>query len=163
MLREAIDRSRSLSHELSPAVLHQTDLDDTFEWLAHQMESKHGLTVHLEMRGRVKSPSQTLRAFLYKTAQELLFNVTKHAHTNEARLRLQRRRGRLCLTISDTGRGFDPRAMAKTTGFGLFSIRQRVELLGGRMKMRSVPGRGSTFLVCVPDAESSPTGTTTAS
>ena len=163
MLREAIDKSRSLSHELSPAVLHQTDLDDTFEWLAHQMESKHGLTVHLEVRGCVESPSQTLRAFLYKAARELLFNVTKHAHTNEAKLRLQRLRGRLCLTISDAGRGFDPRAVTKTTGFGLFAIRERVELLGGRMKMRSAPGRGSTFLLCVPDAESSPTGALTAS
>ena len=67
-------------------------------------------------------------------------------------MRLQRLGGRLCLTISDSGRGFDPRAVTKTKGFGLLAIRERVELLGGRMKMRSAPGRGSTFLLCVPDA-----------
>jgi CheY-like chemotaxis protein len=59
----------------------------------------------------------------------------------------------LWLTISDKGRGFDPRALGQTAGFGLLSTRERVELLGGRMKIRSAPGRGSTFLIAVPDGE----------
>jgi len=56
------------------------------------------------------------------------------------------------LTIGDQGQGFDPTLLGKTTGFGLLSIRERVELLGGRMKIRSAKGRGSTFLITVPDA-----------
>jgi len=155
MLKDAIEKSRSLSHELSPAVLSQSDLDETFEWLARQMESKHGLTVHVEIRGQAESHSEPLRALLYKAAQEMLFNVVKHADVTEARLRLRPVRGRLWLTISDKGKGFDPTSLADAAGLGLLSIRERVELLGGRMKIRSVEGRGSTFLIAVP-AESVP-------
>jgi PAS domain S-box-containing protein len=152
MMKDAIEKSRSLSHELSPAVLYQSDLGETFEWLARQVQTKHGLTVHVEVRGRVDSPSEALKAFLYKAAQELLFNVVKHARTKEIRLRLQRTRGQLWLTIGDRGQGFDPQTLGRTSGFGLLSIRERVGLLGGRMKIRSAEGRGSTFLIAVPDA-----------
>lgn len=151
ILKDAIEKSRSLSHELSPAVLYQSDLGETFEWLARQLKTKHGLTVHVESRGRIDPPSEALKVFLFKTAREILFNVVKHARVREARLRIQRLRGSLWLTISDQGQGFDPRSLGKAGGFGLLSIRERVELLGGRMKIRSAQGRGSTFLITVPD------------
>jgi len=153
MLKEAINKSRSLSHELSPAVLYQGDLGETFEWLAQELQAKHGLTVHVEAHGRVDSPSEALKPFLYRTAQEMLFNVVKHARVHEARLRIKRTRGQLWLTISDQGKGFDPKTLSRTAGFGLLSIRERVELLGGRMKIRSAPNRGSTFLIAVPDPQ----------
>ncbi len=151
LLKEAIAKSRNLSHELSPAVLYQSDLGETFEWLARQMEAKHGLKVHVEVRGQVSSQADALKAFLYRSAQELLFNVIKHARVKEARLRLQRVRGRLWLTVSDQGPGFETPALGRASGFGLLGIRERVELLGGRMKIRSAKGRGSTFLIVVPE------------
>ena len=153
LLKEAIAKSRDLSHELSPVVLYQSDLGETFEWLARQLEAKHGLTVHVEVRGVIDPHSEPLRALLYKAAQEMLFNVVKHARVPEARLRLQSVRGCIWLTISDRGRGFDPQALSRTGGFGLLSIRERVQSLGGRVKIRSVPGRGSTFLLVVPDTQ----------
>jgi signal transduction histidine kinase len=55
--------------------------------------------------------------------------------------------------VSDRGRGFDPREVKETAGFGLLRIRERVALLGGRMKTRSARGRGTTFRIVVPDAE----------
>jgi PAS domain S-box-containing protein len=150
MLKEAIDKSRSLSHELSP-VFYQVDLADVFAWLARQMQSRHGLTVNVQVCGRADSPSEVMKAFLYKAAYELLFNVTKHAGVSEATLRLRRMRRQLWLTISDQGQGFDTKALAKTSGFGLLTIRERVELLGGRMRIKSTRGRGSTFLIAIPD------------
>ena len=153
LLRDAIEQSRSLSHELSPAVLYQSDLGETFEWLARQVQTKHGLTVHTEVRGRVDSQSESLKAFLFRTGQEILFNTVKHARVKEARLRLQRKSGRLWLTIADQGQGFDPKTLGRTAGFGLLSIRERVGLLGGRMRIRSASGKGSTFLIAVPDTQ----------
>jgi len=152
LLKEAIEKSRNLSHELSPAVLYQSDLGETFEWLARQVQAKHGLVVHTEVHGRIDSKSEPIKAFLFRAAQEILFNAVKHAKVAEARLRLQCRRRRLWLTIGDRGRGFDPHTLNRTRGFGLFSIRERVELLGGRMRIRSAKDRGSTFLIVVPDA-----------
>jgi signal transduction histidine kinase/CheY-like chemotaxis protein len=153
MLKDAIEKTRSLSHELSPALLYQGDFGEALEWLANQMQAKHGLVVHVQTRGPAEIASDPVRAFLFRTAREILFNTVKHARVAEATVRLQRRRGCLWLTISDKGRGFDPRALGQTAGFGLLSTRERVELLGGRMKIRSAPGRGSTFLIAVPDGE----------
>jgi two-component system CheB/CheR fusion protein len=151
MLKDAIEKSRNLSHELGPAVLSQGALDDTFVWLAQQMESKHGLVVHVQTRGPVLAPSEPVRMFLYRAAQEILFNIIKHAAVSEARLRLKRVRNQLRLTISDKGQGFDLQSLAGTPGFGLLSVRERAELLGGRMKIKSVTGKGSTFVIAVPD------------
>ena len=152
MLKDAIEKSRSLSHELGPAALAQSSLDDTFEWLARQMESQHGLVVHVETRGRTESYSEPVRSFLYRAAREILFNVVKHAKVSEAQLRLQRVRDQLRLTISDKGRGFDLQVLVETSGFGLLSVRERAEFLGGRMKIKIALGKGSTFLIAVPDA-----------
>ena len=82
---------------------------------------------------------------------EFLFNAVKHAQVKDARLRLQHRRGQLWLTVADQGRGFDPQVLSQTSGFGLFSIRERVELLGGRIEIRSAQGRGTVFLIAVAD------------
>jgi two-component system, chemotaxis family, CheB/CheR fusion protein len=108
--------------------------------------------VHVQVRGRTDSHSEPVRSFLYKAAREILFNVVKHARVSEAHLRLQRVRDQLRLTISDKGRGFDLQALVETSGFGLLSVRERVEFLGGRMKIKSALGKGSTFLIAVPDA-----------
>ncbi len=151
MLMDAVRKSRSLSHELSPAVLHHGDLGEALTWLAEQVRTKHGLRVRVETFAPVDTESEALKMFLYKAGQELLFNVVKHARTEEARIRVRRLGRYLCLSVSDRGRGFDPRALRETAGFGLLSIRERIELLGGRMKIRSGKGQGSTFRIVVPD------------
>jgi PAS domain S-box-containing protein len=155
MLKDAIEKSRSLSHELSPAVLHHGDLAGTLRWLAHQVQAKHGLVVHVHAQGQVHLASDALQGFLYKATQELLFNVVKHAQVQEAGIRLRRRGQCLYLSVSDRGRGFDPRGLQDVTGFGLLNIRERVESLGGRMKIKSAPGQGSRFLIVVPDEQKS--------
>jgi PAS domain S-box-containing protein len=152
MLADAIETSRSLSHELSPAMLYQADLDETLEWLAGQIRSKHGLDVHVYADSQTTLESDALKAFLYKAAQEMLFNVAKHARVRKAVLRVRRRGRYVCLIVSDRGRGFDPQDLKATAGFGLFSIRERVQLLGGRMRIHSAPGRGSTVFIAVPDS-----------
>ncbi len=151
MLKDAIEKSRGLSRDLSPAVLRHDDLADALRRLADDMQARHGLVVHVYARGPVSSPSDAIKVFLYKTAQELLFNVVKHAHVKEARIRVGRRGRYLCLLVSDRGRGFDSQGEAARSG--LLSIQERVELLGGRMKIKSAPGKGSAFSITVPDGE----------
>jgi signal transduction histidine kinase len=153
LLGDAIDKSRHLSRELSAPVLADSDLSKAFEWLAQQMQTQHGLGVHLDTCEPIVVASEPLRVLLYKAAQELLFNVIKHAGVHEATLRLRHRRGRIWLSVSDRGRGFDPAQSDHALGFGLLSIRERLGILGGRLKVRSAPSKGSTFLLAVPDAQ----------
>ncbi len=154
MLQEAINKSRSLSHELRPPGLSHSDLYETFEWLTQQIQAKHGLTVHLDACERVELRSEPLKAFLYRAVQEMLFNVVKHARVAEAQLRLRRRRGCIYLSVSDRGQGFDVHRMGRAGGFGLLTIRERVRFLGGHMKVRSTPGKGSIFVIVVPEPQS---------
>ena len=155
MIKDAIAKSRSLSHELGPAILYHGDFGEAIEWLANQIQAKHGLAIHVEVHGPVDGASDSIKVFLFRTAQEILFNIVKHAQVTEAAVRLHWRHGQLWLTVCDHGRGFDVKALEQTGGSGLLSIRERVELLGGRMKIRSAPGRGSTFLIAVPDGDPS--------
>ncbi len=151
MLNETIEKSRSLSYDLSPAVVHINDLAEVLQWLAKRVRTQHGLMVDLEIRGDMNLHSEALAMFLFRAAQEMLFNVTRHAHVREAILRVRRIGRHVCLAVADQGPGFDPQALRETAGVGLFSIRERVELLGGRMQIKSAPGRGSRFRIVVLD------------
>ncbi len=153
MLKEAIEKSRGLSYELSPAVLHMNDLAEILGWLARHMQAKHGLTVHVQINGESMPQSEAMTMFLFRATQEMLFNVIKHAGIHEARIRVCRRGRYLCLSVLDRGCGFDPQELRETSGLGLLSIRQRVELLGGRMKIKSAKGKGSRFHIVVPNGE----------
>jgi signal transduction histidine kinase len=153
MLNEAIEKSRRLSHDLSPAVLHLNDLQEVLQWLIRRLQAQHGLSVRLDVADVTTVRSEALTTFLFRAAQELLLNVVQHAGVNEAALRVRRRGRYVGLRVSDQGRGFDPQELWKTAGFGLLSIRERVELLGGRMKIKGVRSRGSVFRVVVPNDE----------
>ena len=150
MLKEAIEKARTLSHELSPAVLYERNLSKTFNWLANEIRAKHGLVVQV-IGDQVSLRSDPLKPFLYRAGQEFLFNVVKHTKVREARLRLRRIGRHVCLLVSDRGQGFTPETLSAMDGFGLLSIRERVKLLGGRMKIRSTPGAGSRFTIVIPD------------
>jgi len=153
ILGEAIEKSRGLSHELSPAVLHMNDLAEVLGWLARHMQAKHGLTVQVQVHGEPTLQSEAMTMFLFRAAQEMLRNVIKHADVHEAAVRVRRMRRYLCLSVLDRGCGCDPRELRETSGLGLLGIRERTELLGGHMKIRSAKGRGSRFHVVVPDGE----------
>lgn len=152
MIKTAIDKSRNLSHELSPAILHHGTLAETLEWLGQQMKAKHGLAVSVNSRGWCGSDADALKTFLYQATRELLFNVVKHAGTQEVTVRVRRLGRYLCVSVSDPGNGFDPQSLKAAKGFGLLSIRERVQLLGGRMKISSANGRGSRFVIVVEDS-----------
>jgi glucose-6-phosphate-specific signal transduction histidine kinase len=89
--------------------------------------------------------------FLFRAAQELLFNVVRHARVSEAALRVRRTERYVCLRVSDRGRGFDPQELRETPGLGLLSIRERVGLLGGRMQIKSTNGSRTAVRIVVPD------------
>ena len=151
MLKEVIEESRSLSHDLSPAMLHMNDLAEALRWLANRVREQHGLIAHVDASGEMTLQSEPLAMFLFRAAQEMLFNVVKHARVNEATIRARRLGRYVCLCVSDQGRGFDPRELKETSGFGLLSLRERTELLGGRLKIKSVEGQGSSVRIVVPD------------
>ena len=156
LLDQSIAVSRGLTGELSPPILHEGGLVAALEWLARWMLDKHGLAVGLDVRGKVGELPEDITVLLFQSARELLFNVVKHARTVAARVHLDRTNDSLCLTVADEGAGFDPADLEdrgeRQGGLGLFSIRERVGLLGGSMDIDAAPGRGSRFTLAVPVA-----------
>jgi PAS domain S-box-containing protein len=152
LLDTSINKSRRLSHELSPAVLHQSGLSAGLRWLARQMDEQFGMKVDLKINTDYKVDDSPLKVFVFRAVQEFLFNIVKHAGDKNACVVLSETGGELTLTVSDQGCGFDPRMLERTanTGFGLMTIRERSSHIGGHLTIESAPGQGSRFTLVVP-------------
>ncbi|MEX2574527.1 MAG: PAS domain-containing sensor histidine kinase [Balneolaceae bacterium] len=154
MLDEAIRYTRELMTDLKPPVgLDEEELKTMMEWLAGRMR-KHGLNVTIEADSSSKPISKESRVVFLQSARELLFNVIKHAGVNEAKMELTRLDSTVRLVVRDNGSGFDPRsvelAQSDAGGFGLFNIRERLDLLGGSLDIDSEPGKGTAMTITAP-------------
>lgn len=154
LLDESISASRSLTAELNPPILHEAGLGAGVQWLSRRMADKHGLCIQLEVEEIGPLPDD-LKFMLFESIRELLFNIVEHAHTCSASLSLRRADASLQVTVSDQGTGFDSDRLAADSGmgFGLFGIRERIQLVGGTLEIDSSPGRGSRFIITVPITE----------
>lgn len=160
VLNEAIEATRSLAVELTPPVLDYEELDVGLRWIAEHMHARYGLEVRVEASTPCRIPSRELRVLLLQLVRELLFNVVKHAGVTAARLRLNACSRRCSISVIDEGRGFDAAVIARAGqlgeggygkgAFGLYSVRERLELLGGRLEIASAPGRGSCLTIHAP-------------
>jgi len=153
LLGESITESRSLTAELSPTVLYDTGLAPALGWLGERMEKKHGLKVKVDAEDLQNRTQEETRVVLFRAARELLFNVVKHAQVDQAEVRMRRvPGGEVELQVSDRGVGFDLAEMSRPVeeGFGLFSIRERLESMGGRMEVESEPGQGTRVTLRLP-------------
>lgn len=156
ILNEALQVSRTLAAELSPPILHDSGLIAGLEWLSRWMSARHGLKVELnsDQIGIPDMPDD-VKAFLFEAVRELLLNVVKHAKTSMAKIDLVTEGGsRLCITVSDHGVGFDAASLLETAnplgGFGLFSIRERIALIGGTLKCDTARGKGVRLTLIAP-------------
>jgi signal transduction histidine kinase/ActR/RegA family two-component response regulator len=154
VLKESIAVSRSLAAELSPPILHDAGILPALDWLARWMTGKHGVQVKLTFDMDPPTLNEDVKVLLFEAVRELLLNVVKHARTRSASVHLTQQNGRLRVTVSDDGAGFDCSRVVTgepfATGFGLFSIRERIDLVGGRFEIASAPGEGSRLSLIVP-------------
>ncbi len=159
LLDESIEMSRSLALEISPPIRAGAGLVAAFTWLARWMAAKYALKVKVTAKGKVGPAGEEATILLFRTVQELLLNVVKHAGVKSATLRLEEVRDHLRIRVSDKGCGFDPEKggrVQRVRGFGLFSIHERLSLVGGNLDIRSKPGTGSSFTLVVPLASVRP-------
>ncbi|KJS30474.1 MAG: hypothetical protein VR64_15995 [Desulfatitalea sp. BRH_c12] len=157
LLEEAIAKSRSLSHELSPAVLHHAGLIAALQWLIRRKHEQFGLQVALETRIDEHFVNVPIKIFLFRAVQELLFNVVKHAAVTSAQVLLAGSDYAIAITVSDQGRGFAPEILDSGTlkgGLGLISLRERARYIGGRLDIRSASGQGTRITLTVPASPS---------
>jgi signal transduction histidine kinase len=155
LLQQAIQATRSLTVELSPPVLKGEGLTGALRWLTTQMAELYHLRVDLEIADRCDTPGDDLHVLIFQLVRELLFNVVKHARVEQAHVRVFLRDQNLVVLIEDSGVGFDAETVLKgepraSGGFGLHSIRERLDLFGGRLEVESHPGDGTRAKIVVP-------------
>ncbi|MFH5805274.1 chemotaxis protein CheB, partial [Alienimonas sp. DA493] len=141
LIDESLTASRSLAVDLSPPVLQDSGLRHGVEWLARQMAEKHGLQVEIAGDDEGELPDD-LKAFAFDAVRELLFNVVKHSGQAKAIVEIRRGEGgRLEVSVRDPGVGMSEDALREARprpeGLGLFSIRERLEHLGGNFDLES--------------------------
>ena len=147
VIAQAIQSSRTLTADLSPPVLEGEGIERSFEWVAHRVGEAHGIEV--TVKGEVDvAVASDVRILLTRVVRELLFNIVKHAGVDRATVRVWNEDDRLFVEVLDEGSGFDPDA--REDGFGLFTARERLGLIGGGLTVESSPGSGTRVRIQSP-------------
>ncbi len=158
LLDQTIQSTRTLTFEISPPVLYDLGLEPALQWLCRQFQQKHGLRAEMTSEGSGPLVPDDIQITIFRSVQELLLNAVKYAKASSVKVHLARRPAALRVEVRDNGEGFDvsreAASMGDHGGFGLFSIRERLRVLGGTIGISSSPGRGAVFTLDVPLAGS---------
>src|SRR5262249_14676368 len=154
VIAQSLDYTRSLVTELAPPSLHDFGLAEALEWLASQMQ-RHGVSIVVKQDIVTLPLPEDQAVLMYQSVRELLFNVLKHAAAKQATISVTvSPQDTLEVTVADDGKGFDLALFAApsagSTCFGLFSIRERMEAMGGRLEIHSTLGQGTRATLVIP-------------
>ncbi len=153
IVKNAIFQSRSLMSELRPELIDTIGLMAAIRRLLDNFETATGIGVHADLPARVDAHA-TASICIYRVLQEALANIGKHSQAAAAHVTLKEKGGRISLTVSDNGRGFDISSgllkMASQNRLGLVFMRERVEACGGKCTIESSNGKGCRIEITVP-------------
>ncbi len=144
----AIESSQRIMHNLRPAILEQ-GLVAALQWIASRFERRTGVACELRLPAKSPELPPGVPLVAYRTAQEALTNVTKHAHATKVQIDLSLAGGVLSLEISDNGRGLSNEDLAKARSFGIRGLHERAGTVGGWVDLSS-GGGGTTLILSVP-------------
>ena len=152
---ETIEQADSLTFELSNPVLRQLGFVIALEkYLTEEIRQKHGIAFELESDEQLGAMQDEIKNCLFRVTRELLTNVVKHAHAHKIRVSVRESQSQIYVRVQDDGVGFKESQagskVSQTARFGLFSIREQLEYLGGHLEIESEPGRGTKATVVVP-------------
>jgi signal transduction histidine kinase len=119
------------------------------------VEARGGLKVDLQVEGS-EQLTPLVRQELYQIAQEALNNALKHARAQSVRILLDFRENGTRMEVSDDGCGFEPEKADRSGGLGLRGMRERVQGIGGTLRVESSPSKGTTIHVAVPTDQAVP-------
>ena len=154
LMREAIGELRTLQFELSPPVLHKRGLSAALDWLAGSTRERWGIDLRYAVDAELPTLNRQQSVILFQCARELVHNLIKHSGASRGMITLTVDAEGLELTVQDNGRGFDANntdrdSSASGGGYGLYSVRERLQLPGGKLEVESGVS-GSLLLIRLP-------------
>jgi signal transduction histidine kinase len=148
-----VAEARAMAGSLRPPDLGPEQFSQNFAKLVEAFESRTGMPAELELEGDFSFLGDAICICLYRTTQEALRNIERHAEATFVRIWARAGRGGADLIVKDNGRGFDPEKVDDNGGvrhFGLSGMRERARYLGGRLAIRSTPGEGTSVVMHIP-------------
>ncbi len=138
-----------IPHDLRPPSLDTFGLHTTMDAYCREFARRTGLVV--DYAGNLPTdPPTAVSISLYRCVQESLTNVAKHASAKHVRVRAQHAETQITLSVADEGRGFASDGRAPSEGIGFSGMRERIELMGGVLKVTSLSGAGTEVIARVP-------------
>lgn len=154
LAEQTIENLRRLTRALRPIYLEDLGLVTALEMLAREISQNNQLVVGFEKSGNERRLAREVELSLYRIAQEALTNVVKHSQATRADVSIRYVDSEITLVVTDNGRGFvdtaSPAEFAITGHFGLLGIHERVDLIGARLEIESVLGKGTILKVILP-------------
>ena len=141
----------NLSHELHPAKLRLLGLGPTLETLCRNVSAESGVPVIFDRRGIPPDVPEPTALCVFRVAQEALRNAVKHSRASRITVGVSATPSQLVLRIVDDGAGFDP-LESQSAGLGLVTMRERVELTGGTLRIQTAPAHGTVIEAHLPAA-----------
>jgi PAS domain S-box-containing protein len=149
MLRQGHFEARRLIAGVRPPVLDESGVMEAITHLVHEESRRKGPKIEFHSKVDFDRLVPILENAMYRIVQESLTNACNHSESRRVRIRLLQRGHLVRIEIRDWGLGFDPKTVQKNR-FGLAGIRERARLLGGKCRIRSKPGQGTSVLVELP-------------
>jgi signal transduction histidine kinase len=143
---ETVERTRDVMSDLHPPVLDDYGLLAALRWYGDRFSKRTDIATLFEGKELAPRLAPDVESALFRIAQEALTNVARHTHAKTVTLTLERADGGAQLIIADDGAGFDP-ARDAPRGWGMITMRERAESVGGRMRVESAPGKGTRVIV----------------
>ncbi|HNV03467.1 MAG TPA: sensor histidine kinase [Vicinamibacterales bacterium] len=161
LIKDIVNDTRSLTIDISPPILYELGLEPAVSWLGEHITRQSGLPVDVYGSGEGIELNEGVRVVVFRSIQELLINAVKHSGASRVSVRISRHGADdVRVVVEDNGagfvlpeRGWHPSA---ASGFGLFSLRERIGHLGGTVEIESGPGRGTRVVLTVPGRPRSP-------
>lgn len=154
LLAQTMEETRTLVFEISPPILYKLGLGAATKWLAEKIEVQFGITIQITGENEVAPLDDIVAATLFRAIREAVINVVKHSKASMAAVWFSTQDEVLKIAITDNGSGFDQALLdagsSAGSGFGLFSIQERLKFLKGKMAVESKPGQGTRVALEVP-------------
>ena len=144
----AVESSQRIMHNLRPAILEQ-GLVAALHWIALRFERRTGIECQIRLPKQLPELPAGVPLVAYRTAQEALTNISKHAQATRVRIDLSLAGGVISLEISDNGRGLSQEDLAKARSFGIRGLHERATTVGGWIDLSS-GSQGTTLILSVP-------------
>lgn len=151
LVDEAVLFVRKLAAELRPSILDDLGLVAALEWHSKEFTKRFNIDVEFQTRSEELHTSGLIATGLFRMYQESLTNVARHSGANKVESQLQLVNGDIWLSVRDNGKGFDLNVNTERKTLGLLGMKERALMIGGKLEIKSEPGKGTVVTVTVPN------------